>query len=227
MAANLVGRGAEGAAGMTGPVETSEPSKSASSQRRVRIPIAVSARHVHLSRATLDCLFGHGYELRVRTWLSQTEQFSAQEIVTLVGPRGRVHDVRVIGPPRNHDQVEISRSDEFGLGIEAPVRISGDLAETPGIIVEGPAGRVVLPNGVISARRHIHMSPEDAQRFGIGNSVVVEVKIDSDGRDLVFGDVAVRIAPGFRLELHLDTDEANAAGVKSGDLAELLLSPTA
>jgi len=188
------------------------------------VSIAVSARHAHLSQATLDRVFGPGYQLRPRTWLSQTGQFAAQEIVTLVGPAGRIQNVRVMGPPRSHDQIELSRTDELTLGIEAPVRISGDLAGTPGIGIEGPAGRVSLSSGVISARRHVHMSPQDAERWGVQDGQTVQVKVDSKDRDLVFGDVTVRIAPDFRLEVHLDTDEANAAGIKNGDRGELLIS---
>jgi propanediol utilization protein len=188
----------------------------------MRIPIAVSARHAHLSQATIERLFGAGYRLRVRKWLSQKGQYAAEETVTLIGPCGRLEHVRVLGPPRGQDQVELSRTDEVKLGIDAPVRISGDLTGTPGIVVEGPAGRVELACGVISARRHIHMSEQDAERLGVRDGATVQVKVDSDGRDLVFGDVTVRTAPDFELELHLDTDEANAAGVKDGDVAELL-----
>jgi acetate kinase len=188
-----------------------------------RIAIAVSARHAHLSQPTLDRAFGPGYQLRPRTWLSQTGQFAAQEIVTLVGPAGRIQNVRVMGPPRSRDQIELSRTDELILGIEAPVRISGDLTATPGIVVEGPAGRVSLSSGVISARRHVHMSPQDAERLRVQDGQIVEVRVDSNDRDLVFGDVTVRIAPDFQLELHLDTDEANAAGIKNGDCGELLI----
>jgi len=189
----------------------------------MRIPIAVSARHAHLSQATLDQLFGAGFQLRRRAELSQPGQYSAQETVALVGPRGRIDKVRLMGPPRNHDQIEISRSDEFVLGVDAPVRISGDIANTPGITLEGPAGRVTLASGVIAARRHIHMSTLDAGRMGLRDCDVVSVRIDSDGRDLTFDDVTVRVSPSFKLELHLDTDEANAARVRSGDVAELLV----
>ncbi|HEV8332743.1 MAG TPA: phosphate propanoyltransferase [Steroidobacteraceae bacterium] len=188
-----------------------------------RIPIAVSARHAHLSQSTLDRVFGPGWQLRPRTWLSQTGQFAAQETVTLVGPAGRIQNVRVMGPPRSRDQVELSRTDELTLGIEAPVRISGDLDGTPGIVIEGPAGQVALSSGVISARRHVHMSPQDAGRLGVQDGQSVQVKVDSRDRDLVFGDVTVRIAADFRLELHLDTDEANAAGIRNGDSGELLI----
>jgi propanediol utilization protein len=192
----------------------------------IRIPIAVSARHAHLSQATIDELFGSGYRLRPRTWLSQTGQFAAEETVTLVGPKGRL-DVRVMGPPRGRDQIELSRTDEHALGIQAPVRISGDLAGTPGLTVVGPKGCRELRTGVISARRHIHMNGQDAVRLGLQDGQVVQVRIDSEGRDLIFGDVTVRIRPDFRLELHLDTDEANAAGVSKGDWAELLSTGSA
>lgn len=187
------------------------------------IPVAISARHAHLSQATLDILFGAGYRLQVHAPLSQPGQFSAEETVTLIGPRGHIDRVRVLGPPREHDQIEISRSDEFTLGVDAPVRISGDLRNTPGITLAGPAGQVTLHDGVISARRHIHMSPQDAARYGVGDHDIVQVKIDSDGRDLIFGDVMVRVSPDFRLELHLDTDEANAAGVRCGDRVALIV----
>jgi acetate kinase len=188
----------------------------------IRIPIAVSARHAHLSRATLDELFGRGYQLRPRTWVSQNGQFAAEESVRLVGPKGEIDHVRVMGPPRERDQIELSRTDEHALGIQAPVRLSGDLVGTPGLTLIGPAGRRNLQTGVISARRHIHMNAQDALRLGVQDGQVVQVRIDSAGRDLIFGDVTVRIRPDFRLELHLDTDEANAAGVSNGDWAELL-----
>lgn len=188
----------------------------------MRVPVAVSARHAHLSQATLARLFGEGHQLQPRSALSQTGQFSAQETVKLLGPRGAIDHVRLMGPPRAHDQVEISRSDEFVLGIDAPVRLSGDLANTPGVTLEGPLGRVTLDNGVICARRHIHMSPEDARQLGIADCDSVSVQIDSAGRDLVFRDVSVRVSPQFKLELHLDTDEANAAGVQAGEFADII-----
>jgi acetate kinase len=127
-----------------------------------------------------------------------------------------------MGPPRDHDQIEVSRTDEFELGLDAPVRISGDLADTPGLTVQGPFGSRVLSCGLISARRHIHMSLQDAARLHVEDGQSVQVRVDSEGRDLIFGDVTVRVRPDFRLELHLDTDEANAAGVTSGSYAELL-----
>jgi acetate kinase len=188
---------------------------------RLTIPVAVSARHAHLSAATIERLFGAGYRLRERAPLSQPGQFSAEETVTLIGPRGRLERVRLLGPPRAADQIEISRSDEFVLGVDAPVRLSGDLAGTPGITIEGPRGRVTIDSGVICARRHIHMSPTEAARLGVSDGQVVQVKVDTDGRDLIFGDVIVRVSDDFRLELHLDADEANAAGVTGAVQATL------
>ena len=187
-----------------------------------RVPIAVSARHAHLSQSTIDRLFGPGHDLQPRSALSQPGQFSAREVVTLIGPRGRIENVRGLGPPRAVDQVEISRTDEFVLGIDAPVRISGDLANTPGITLAGPEGRVRLMHGVVCARRHIHMSPADATRLGLADHANVRVRVDTGGRDLTFDDVTVRVAAQFQLELHLDTDEANAAGITPGMSGEIL-----
>jgi acetate kinase len=186
------------------------------------IPIAVSARHVHLRQSTIDALFGAGHVLRAKSALSQPGQFAAEETVTLAGPRGRLEQVRVLGPPRAADQVELSRSDEIALGIDAPLRLSGDLAHTPGIEIIGPAGRVRLDSGVVTALRHIHMTPADASRLGVQDRQRVSVAVDSNGRDIVFGDVVVRVSPQSRLELHLDTDEGNAAAVAQGATARLI-----
>jgi acetate kinase len=188
-----------------------------------RIPVAVSARHAHLTAATIEALFGSGYQLTKRADLSQHGQFAAQETVALIGPKGRIDNVRLMGPPRNADQVEISRSDEFTLGIDAPVRLSGDLKNSPGITLVGPRGRVTIPNGVICARRHIHMNIDDAQRFNVRDRDTVDVRIDSNGRDLTFSDVIVRVDPSYSLQLHLDTDEANAAEMVPNQEAELLV----
>jgi acetate kinase len=178
-----------------------------------RIPVAVSARHAHLTLPTIDALFGSGYQLTKRMDLSQHGQYAANETIALIGPRGRIDKVRVMGPPRKEDQIEISRTDEFVLGIDAPVRLSGDLANTPGITLEGPNGQLTIARGVICARRHIHMNPGDAARFGVQDRQSVDVRIDSDGRDLTFSDVIVRVSPDFELEMHVDTDEGNAAEV--------------
>ncbi len=154
--------------------------------------------------------------------MSQPGQFAAQETIELVGSAGRLEHVRVLGPVRDADQIELSRSDEILLGIDAPLRVSGDLANTPGIELVGPAGRVRLDHGVVTAVRHIHMSPEDAQRLGVRDGERVQVALDSDGRDVIFDDVVVRVSPSYRLELHLDTDEGNAAGVSQGATARLV-----
>jgi acetate kinase len=187
-----------------------------------RIPVAVSARHAHLTQASVERLFGAGFTLHPVKPLSQTGQFASGENVTIIGPHGRIEHVRLLGPPRHEDQIEISRSDAVTLGLDARVRVSGDLRDTPGITLEGPAGRVALVHGVILAHRHVHMSPADAAHFDVKDGDVVEVAIDSEGRDLVFGDVVVRVAPDYHLELHLDTDEGNAAGIGPGVTATLL-----
>lgn len=179
------------------------------------IPIAISARHIHLSEAHLAALFGEDHELKVKAWLSQPGQFAAEEKVVLVGPK-RELDCRVVGPTRSRTQVEISRTDEFFLGIDAPIRGSGDIDNTPGITLRGPAGEAYIEEGVICSQRHIHMTPEDAETLGVEHKDIVEVGIDSEGRDLIFGDVLVRVSPKFKLEMHVDTDEGNAAELVGG-----------
>ena len=185
------------------------------------IPIAVSARHVHLSAASVTTLFGSGSRLTVMHTISQPGQFAAVETVSLLGPAGRLDGVRVVGPQRARDQVEISRTDEFVLGVDAPVRESGDLARTPGIRIQGPAGSVLLEDGVICALRHIHMTPADAVAFGVGDGDSVDVRVGNNGRSLTFGEVRVRVRADYRLEMHVDTDEANSAGIASGDAGVL------
>lgn len=188
------------------------------------VPIAISARHVHLSRAGLDKLFGVGYQLRVDHELSQPGQFAAIETVTLQGPSRAIEHVRVLGPLRDQDQVEISRSDEFTLGVDAPVRASGDLANTPGITLIGPEGQLHLNRGLICAWRHIHMTPSDAGRWGVSDGDVVSISTKAMHRTLDFREVLIRVSPNFRLEMHIDTDEANAAGLESH--ATGVLQPT-
>jgi acetate kinase len=165
-------------------------------------------------------LFGEGRTLTFKAPLSQPGQFAAEERVRLIGPKGRVERVRVLGPERPQSQVEISRTEEFKLGIDAPIRLSGDLQGTPGIVLEGPAGTVALEQGVICAMRHIHMTPRDALGFGVRDRDVVMVRVEGE-RSLIFGDVVVRVKPDFRLELHVDTDEANAAELNTGMVARL------
>ncbi len=174
------------------------------------IRVSVSVRHVHLSRGDVDALFGKGYVLSEKQRLYQDSEYASVETVNIIGPRGRVDEMRVIGPERAKTQVEISRTEEFILGIDAPIRESGDLQGTPGVILEGPAGRVEIPEGVICAMRHIHMSPKDAETYGVKDKDVVMVRIEGE-RELIFGDVMVRVKPDYKLEMHIDTDEANAA----------------
>ena len=186
------------------------------------IPIAVSARHVHLTLPDVAALFGPGYELTPRSPLSQPGQYVCEERVTLVGPKRSLERVGIIGPCRGQTQVEVSRTDEFHLGLDAPIRCSGKVANTPGITIIGPAGQITTERGVIQAQRHIHMTPADAELYGVKDRDVVEVAVDSDGRDLIFGDVIVRVKDSYKLEMHIDTDEANAADLSTGDGGELI-----
>ncbi len=185
------------------------------------IPIAVSARHVHLTRDAVDALFGEGHELTPYKELSQPGQFAAEERVTLIGPRGRIERVRVLGPLRPACQVEVSRTDEFKLGVDAPVRRSGHVEHSAPITLEGPAGKLDLAEGLICAWRHIHMTTADAEAYGVKQGDEVEVAIMGGPRDLIFGDVLVRVKDSYKLEMHIDTDEANAAELgrtSEGDL---------
>lgn len=175
------------------------------------IPVSVSARHVHLTAETFAALFGPDATPTRHKDLRQPGQYACAETVNLIGPRGRIDKVRLLGPLRNDNQVEISRTDEFHLGIDAPVRDSGHTRGSAPITLEGPNGTVHLAEGLICARRHIHMHPDDARRFGVQDRDVVEVAITGGERDLVFGDVLIRVSPDFVLEMHIDTDEANAA----------------
>ncbi|MEM6771681.1 MAG: acetate/propionate family kinase, partial [Bacteroidota bacterium] len=182
-----------------------------------KIPVAISARHIHLRQETVDILFGEGHQLTHRKWLSQPGQFAAEETVAVVGPRNTIERVRVLGPVRSKDQLEISRTDEFFLGIDAPVRESGKVENTPGCKLIGPAGEYNLEDGVICAWRHIHMTPEDAEVFGVQDRDIVEVEVGSGERSLTFGNVLIRVSPKYKLEMHIDTDEGNAAEINSGD----------
>jgi len=183
--------------------------------RQNPIPIGTSAHHVHLTQEHVEALFGPGRTLTWHADLTQPGQFACKEQVDLIGPKGRIERVRVLGPVRPESQVEIARTEEFKLGIDAPVRMSGDLDGTPGIALEGPVGRVQLAKGVICAMRHIHMSPQDAMEFAVRDRDVVRVRVAGE-RSLIFGDVMVRVSPDFRLDMHIDTDEANAAELGPG-----------
>ena len=186
----------------------------------MKLPIALSNKHIHLSQADIDVLFGQGYELTHKKDLSQPGQFACEEMVEVVGPKGSTK-MRVLGPASTESQVEVSLADARGLGIAVPVRQSGDTEGTPGCKLVGPKGEVEMTKGVIVAARHIHMSLEDAERFGVKDKDVVSVQTTGE-RALLFNNVLVRANAAFALEMHVDLEEGNAAGVKNGDLVELV-----
>ena len=181
------------------------------------IPVEISAHHVHLSQADVEALFGPGHQLTPMHELSQPGQYACEEKVHLVGPKGRIANVRVLGPTRKETQVEIAMTEQFKLGVQPPIRQSGDLTGTPGLTLEGPHGSTQIERGVICAQRHIHMSPDDALRFRVRDNTVVRVRIAGE-RELIFGDVVVRVNPAFRLAMHIDTDEGNAGNIRTGML---------
>jgi acetate kinase len=189
-------------------------------QEPVSIPIEVSAHHVHLSEFHVEALFGKGYRLTPLQELSQPGQFACKEKVNLVGPKGRVENVRVLGPTRKETQVEIAMTEQFKLGIQPPIRESGDLVNTPGITLESEKSTIKIDKGVICAMRHIHMHPEDALRMGLKDRDVVMVRIPGK-RELIFGDVLVRVRSSYKLAIHLDTDEANAADISTGVFGQI------
>lgn len=184
--------------------------------------VEISARHVHVSREDLDILFGKGYELTRKKDLSQPGQYACEERVTVVGPKRELAGVSILGPVRPATQVELSLTDARSIGVSAPVRESGDIDGSAGCKLVGPCGEIELTEGVIAAKRHIHMTTADADKYGLADKQVVSVKIDSDGRALTFGDVVVRVSDKFALAMHIDTDEGNAAGVKPGMNGEII-----
>ena len=171
--------------------------------------VETSARHVHVSRETLDVLYGKGHELTSKKALSQPGQFACEEKIEVVGPKGSLK-MSILGPTRPEDQVELSFTDARTLGIVAPIRESGDVAGTPGLKLVGPLGEVEIAAGAIVAKRHIHMTPADAEELGVSDKEIVSVKLNTN-RPLVFGDVVVRVSPKFALAMHIDTDECNSA----------------
>jgi len=192
--------------------------------RQRNIPVGISNRHVHLSAKDYQRLFP-GQPLTVKKALGQPGQFAAEQTVTLKGPKGRLENVRILGPLRGQSQVEISRTDARLLGVTAPLRLSGDLAGSAGIALVSDTGEITLAEGMIIARRHIHMSRLDAAIFGVKQGEIVNVEIKGTERTLIFGDVCIRVGDDMRLELHIDTDEANAADIGEGKpTARLLLT---
>ena len=181
-----------------------------------RIPIGVSNRHVHVSRADLDRLYGKDYALTHKSELGQPGQFAANETVTLQGPKGTFEHVRILGPVRSQSQVEISKTDSFRLGVKAPITLSGHLQGTPGLTLIGPRGTVDLPCGVIIAKRHIHMTPAQAAARHLKDGQIVDVETFGERRGIL-GDVIIRVSDTAGLEMHIDVDEANACSLSNHD----------
>ena len=186
---------------------------------RLFVPLEASGRHVHVTAAQAQALFGHG--LTPERPLSQPGQYLAKERVTVMGPKGKFENVAVLGPERKEAQVEVSLTDARVLGLKVPVRPSGDVSGSPGCTLVGNTGTINLKNGVICAQRHIHITPEDARQFHVNDKQIVSLKTFTD-RPVVFEDVLVRVSPDFTTNVHLDYDEANACGFRNGDLGRIL-----
>ncbi len=184
--------------------------------------VEISARHVHVTKEHLETLFGAGYELTPKKDLSQPGQFACEERVTVVGPKKELAGVSILGPCRPDTQVELSATDARSIGVKAPIRESGDVAGSGACKLVGPCGEVELSQGVIVAKRHIHMTPEDAAELGVKDCQIVNVKIATEGRSLVFGDTVVRVSPKYALAMHVDTDEANAAAIPGSCMATIV-----
>ena len=184
--------------------------------------VETSARHVHLSREHVEILFGKGHELTKKKDLSQPGQFACEERVTVKGAKKELAGVSVLGPERPATQVEISLTDARSIGVDAPVRESGDIAGTGACTLVGPCGEVTINEGVIAAKRHIHLDTATAEKFGVADKQIVQVKVVSDGRSNIFGDVVVRVSDKFAPAMHVDTDESNAAGCTPGMMGEII-----
>lgn len=180
-----------------------------------------SARHIHLTQEQIEALYGAGYQLTVKKELSQPGQFVSNERVTVKGEKGELK-FSILGPARKAGQIELSLTDARTIGVTAAIRESGHIEGTAGAHVIGPAGEIDLPCGVIAAKRHIHMTPEDAKNYGVNNGDIVAVKVETDGRSVVFGDTVVRVREDFALAMHIDTDEANAAGIAGSAQGEIV-----
>lgn len=185
------------------------------------IPVEASGRHVHLNRQAVDLLFGKDYQLTYVRDLSQPGQFVCKERVTIVGPKGSISNVVILGPERPENQVEISKTDTRTLGIDAPIRESGDIANTPGVVIVTEKNALHLEKGLIIAKRHIHMTPQDAEKFRVQDKEIVKVRILTD-RELIFDDVVVRVSDKYATSMHIDYDEANACGFTEGTLGEII-----
>ena len=187
-----------------------------------KVLVETSARHVHLTREHVDILFGKGHELTKKKDLSQPGQFACEERVTVKGAKKELAGVSVLGPERPATQVEISLTDARSIGVDAPVRESGDVAGSGACTLVGPCGEVTIEEGVIAAKRHIHLDTDTAEKFGLADKQIVQVKVESDGRSNIFGDVVVRVSPTFAAAMHVDTDESNAAGCVPGMMGEII-----
>ncbi len=187
----------------------------------MKIPVGVSNRHIHLQTEHVALLFGEGYELTKLKGLSQPGQYAAKEVVSIIGMKGEIPNVRILGPVRKHTQIEISKTDSFSLGVNAPIRESGNIEGSASLTIKGPYGEVVLEEGVIIAARHIHFHTEDAAQLNVKNGDRLKVRVVSE-RSLMFDNVVARVHENYVLDMHIDTDEANAAGLRTGDLVELI-----
>ncbi len=183
--------------------------------------VEISARHIHVTKEQVAILFGEGHTLTPKKDLSQPGQFACEEKLTIIGPRGELK-ASILGPERKEAQVELSLTDARTLGVEAKIRESGDIEGTAGIKLVGPAGEIELEKGVIAAKRHVHMTPADAEYYGVSNGAIVNVKVETEDRSLVFGDTVVRVRDDFALAMHIDTDEGNAAGIKGSAFGEIV-----
>jgi putative phosphotransacetylase len=188
----------------------------------MKIIVETSARHVHLTKETIETLFGAGYELTYIKELSQPGQYACKERVSVVGTKKTLEGVSILGPARPADQVEISATDARSIGLNAPVRESGDLAGSPGCKLIGPKGEVDIKEGVIVAKRHAHLTPATAEKWGLTNGQVASLKVDSDGRKAVLGDLVVRVRDDFGDAVHIDTDESNAVLAAPGTMGEIV-----
>jgi putative phosphotransacetylase len=186
-----------------------------------QVPVGISMRHIHLSRREVDALFGRTYQLTPLRPLSQPGQFACQECLDVIGPKGVLHKVRVLGPERSAAQVELAQTDCRAIGVNAPVRSSGSTDGTPGVLLQGPKGVLSLPQGVIIADRHLHMNPAQAAAFGLADGDIVRVRVDG-GKPGILDGVLVRAGERYELDLHLDTDDANAFQLRQGQLVTVL-----
>ena len=184
--------------------------------------VETSARHVHVSKQDLEILFGEGYELHAKKDLSQPGQYACEERVDVVGPKKTISGVSILGPVRPSTQVEISLTDARSIGVPAPIRESGDTVGSGACKLVGPKGEVEIAEGVIAAKRHIHMTPADAAELNVQDKEIVNVKIETEGRTTIFGDVVVRVSDKFALAMHIDTDESNAAACGRNQMGEIV-----